>query len=423
MKTKTLKLNRKINTMGKQITTFVFALVMSLNLSAQTSFKKSIAVANPYVEGLNITPKSASKMIQLELIKLDKFSVYDEFDMAEVLNSDPKFQDNCYGINCLTEMGKKVNVDYVISGSFNGLGNRIAITLKWVDVNSGKIFKTVVREFDNQETEIQRMVKLLLYEMNGLEEDGILAETLRFKNEKIISNDVGKVNNSGPRLGYAVMTGDMLEFANRPQNQGGLDIFPGVSTIGYQFEGQYVGTENFSALIEGVFNITGLEQGLIIPSFSVLQGLRFGRAGWEFAFGPSFTLRKTSKGFFDNDNQFGKGNGAYFSDKDWYNYAQTNPVYLADSTNYNSWGAYEYPTIEEASDGSIGYTTNLDTRGDLKLSANWLMAFGRTFKAGSLNIPVNIFYSSSKSGGLAGLSVGFNVTQSKKSINGSGREL
>lgn len=288
MKTKAEKSILNKNTVYYKILAIVFGLLVTINGHAQAQNKKSIAVANPYVEGLDISPQTAAKMIQLELIKIDKFSVYDEFDMAEVLKSDSKFENGCFGINCLTDMGKKVNVDYIISGSFNGLGNRIAITLKWVDVANGEIFKTVVREFDNQETEIQRMVKLLLYEMNGLEEDEILAETLRFKNEKIISNDVGKVSNSGPRLGYSVMTGDMFEFAKRPESQGGLSILPAVSNLGYQFEKQYVGTEMFSALVEGVFNVTGLEQGLIIPSFSVLQGLRFGRAGWEIAFGPSF---------------------------------------------------------------------------------------------------------------------------------------
>jgi hypothetical protein len=47
----------------------------------------------------------------------------------------------------------------------------------------------------------------------------------------------------------------------------------------------------------------------------------------------------------------------------------------------------------------------------------FLMAFGRTFKAGALNIPVNIFYSSRKGGGIAGVNVGFNVTKNKTTIN------
>jgi len=320
-------------------------------------------------------------------------------------------------------MGKALNVDYVMSGSFTNLGNKIAISLKWIDVKNEKLYKSVVREFDNQEEEIQRMVKVLLLELNNMEIDIHLKEQLKFKNEMIVSNDVGKVNNSGPRVGYSVMVGSFNEFAVRPESQGGLNIFPGVSNIGYQFEGQYVGTENFSALIEGIVNVSGLEQGRFLPSFSILNGFRFGKAGWEFAFGPSFTLKRTSQGFFDSENKFGKGKNVYFSERDWRDYAEVNYLNNSDSLYYVN-GSYTNPSAYDVT-GSDQYnnSSTLDVRGDLKLSANWLMAFGRTFKAGSLNIPVNVYYASSKSGGNIGMSVGFNVVKSRSKINGSGRAL
>jgi hypothetical protein len=69
---------------------------------------------------------------------------------------------------------------------------------------------------------------------------------------------------------------------------------------------------------------------------------------------------------------------------------------------------------------NYGYemSTYMDVRGDVKLSTMFLMAFGRTFRAGALNIPVNIFYSSRKGGGIAGINVGFNVTKKKTTIQG-----
>ncbi|MBK6526803.1 MAG: hypothetical protein IPG07_15360 [Crocinitomicaceae bacterium] len=45
------------------------------------------------------------------------------------------------------------------------------------------------------------------------------------------------------------------------------------------------------------------------------------------------------------------------------------------------------------------------------------MAFGRTFRSGALNIPVNIYYSSNKFGGVIGASIGFNVNKRIKAIN------
>ncbi len=399
-------------------------LVTGLCAYTQSNSKPTIAVANPNVEGLSLTPTLAAKLIQLELIKLEKFSVYDEFDMAEVIQSDSLYLKQCYGISCLSSMGKRLNVDYIISGSFNGLGNKIAISLKWIDIKTETLYKSMVREFDNQEQEIQRMVEILLKEMNSIEVDKTLSDRLKFNNELITSNNVGKVNNSGPRIGYAAMIGDFNEFATRPVSQGGLDIFPGVSMIGYQVEKQYVGTENFSALVEGIFNVSGLEQGQFIPSITLLNGFRFGKGGWEFAFGPGFGLKKVSQGFFDKDNLFGKGENAYFSRNDWANYATDNYKNSSDSTYYDANGNFTNPSADGIAvergvndPGHYTYKEHLDNRGDFKINTTFLFAFGRTFQAGALNIPVNIFYSSSKGGGLTGLSVGFNVITDKTKIN------
>jgi hypothetical protein len=116
----------------------------------------------------------------------------------------------------------------------------------------------------------------------------------------------------------------MNEFAMRPESQGGLDIFPGVSMIGYQIEGQYVGTENFSALVEGIININGLEQGLFIPSLTIMNGFRFGKAGWEIAFGPGFSVRnKPLTGSSIPIGTFGDST-RYYSQADWDRYALTN---------------------------------------------------------------------------------------------------
>jgi hypothetical protein len=362
---------------------------------AQTEKMPTIAVANPNVNGLTLKPESVAKMMRLETIKLNKYKVYDEYDMADVMKAKEEFRTNCYGQNCLIKLGTELNVDYVMCGSIDGLGNKIALTIKIVDVKNQTLYKSAVKEFDNQETEIQRMLEIVLYEMHGFTVDKVIADRLTFKNEPITSNNIGKINNSGPRIGGAALVGSLAEFANRPTSQGGLDIAPFVSMIGYQFEGQYVGTENFSALVEGIVNVSGLEQGKFLPSFTLMNGFRFGKSGWEFAFGPRLSVKHTSNGFFDEDALY-SSNKQYFSESDWNKYSLNNPVTLD-----------ERYTFEET----------LDMRGGAKLSTSFVIAFGRTFQAGSLNVPVNVFYTSQKGGGFAGINVGFNVQKSKQPIN------
>jgi len=401
--------------MKKQNLLFL-ALVFSLNVTAQTTeVKSTIAVANPNVTAISVKAESAAKMMRLELIKLDKYKVYDEFDMADVLKTNPDFTQGCFGQNCLIKLGEGLNTNYVMSGSLDLLGNKIAITLKIIDVKNKTIYMSAVREFDNQEVEVQRMIEIVLKEMHGLPVDKVLLDRLSFKNELITSNNIGKVNNSGPRIGVAGLVGSINEFATRSEDQGGLGIQPVVSMIGYQVEGQYVGTENFSALVEGIFNVSGLEQGQFIPTFIFMNGFRFGKGNWEFAFGPGFGLKKVSNGFLDKDTKFGT-NERYFSEEDWSTYAYDN--YRNDPA-YNTTGSFVAPTPEQLS-GNTTYNFGksfYDRRGITQLNTSFVFAFGRTFKAGALNIPVNIFYSSQRGGGYVGFNVGFNVIKSKKQIN------
>jgi TolB-like protein len=374
-------------------------LTLSIRLQAET-----IAVTNFSTNGLHATPEITAKLARLELVKLNKYTVIDEFDMAEVMESDASYA-TCYGRTCLVEIGKKLNVDYILSGNIDGLGTKIVVTVKLIDVKGNLIKMTRSMEFDNQEAELQRMIGIVLEEMHGVTPNAVTKSQLEFKNEVITSNNVGRANNNGPRVGISyVAVGELNEFFMRNEGQGGLGIQPMMTNIGYQFEAQYIGTENFSALGELIFNIGGMEQGQFIPSLSLLNGFRFGSAGWEIAFGPSFGLRKTSSGLFDEG-------GNYHLEAD----------YLID--HRNNWELdplnYDQSTGEDllVYTRPGGFEKHLDARGNTELSANWIMAFGRTFRSGALNIPVNLYYSSNKFGGVIGASIGFNVNKRIKTIN------
>lgn len=376
------------------------ATVLGISTFGYSQKKSSIAIANPAVTGLHATPDISSKLIRLEIVKLDQYSVYDEYDMQEAYSSDSTLSTNCLSKACLVKLGTKLGVDYIVSGSYDALGNKIVISLKIIDVANDAIYKSAVREFDNQEVELQRMTEIIIKEMHGITIDKDLEDRLKFNNELITSNNVGKVKNNGPRIGFAVLTGSIHEFATRPKDLGGLDIAPVVSTMGYQLEQQYVGTEKFSALVEGIFNISGMEQGVFLPSISILNGFRFGKASWEFAFGPGFTLSRKGMGFFDTDGLFGETNH-YYDQESWNSYSlQT----YGNEVGVQTVSGYKMEDI-------------LHTSNDVKIATQFIIAAGRTFRAGSLNVPVNAFYSRKGKGAMVGLNVGFNVMKTKKPIN------
>ena len=399
---------------------FILGLHILFTPSINAQTKPSIAVANPNVVRLRTNSIITAKMLRLELIKMDNYIVYDEFDMEDIYTLDSNFRNNCLSKTCLIRLGKALEVDNMITGSYDLLGDKIVISLKMIDVKSGSVVKSAVHEFDNQVMELQRMTEIILKEMHDVELQEDVADRLKYKNEVITSNNIGRIKNNGPRVGFGVLSGNFVEFANRPESQGGMDIVPVVSMIAYQLEGQYVGTDNFSALIEGVFNVSGLEQGQFIPTITILNGFRFGKGGWEFAFGPGFGLKTESNGFFDSKGLFGQS-GNYISEDDWDSYTTrafgdetSNPQYFTD-------GYFIAPDPSEFDESYDIKEKHLDKRGKVTLSTSFVFAVGRTFRAGNLNIPVNIFYSSKKDGGLTGVSVGFNVTRTKKNINSGSR--
>ena len=382
--------------MRKCIIVFALSLLPGIKTVAQNEqqpTKSTIAVALPNVDNIDVSRGIIAKLIQIELIKLDMYKVYDEFDIQEGIDSDERFTQDCYGKNCLIDLGKAVDVDYIVSASLLGFGGKTVISIKFIEISTGNIVKNDVKEFIEDKTKVQRMLQVLIRQMHDVPMHPEVVARIVHDDQPIIKKSIGRINNSGPRIGYAFLTGELKDFAERTEEQAGMDIFPGVSMIGYQIEKQYIGTENFSALGEVLFTVSGLEQGIAIPSITIMNGLRFGKAGWEFAFGPGFGFKRTSQGFFDTQGLYGN-TGKY------YTVSEFNRSKFSKDENHEN--------IEPAYD----ITENTDNKGEKwKINTRWVMAFGRTFRAGGLNIPVNIFYSSMKKSGMIGLSVGFNVVK------------
>lgn len=395
---------KKSNPFSRAKLFFLSAIVLGCSM---LSLAQTVAVSDIYTHGVDMAPDIAAKMTRIELIKLDKYVVLDVFDMNSALGGDTTFED-CYGKTCLIGFGKKLDVAKVLSGSYEALGKKIIITLKLVDVKTESLELTKSVEFGYYPNELSRMVEITLREMHGLEVNQETKRRLGFEEEVITSTQVGRINNSGPRFGIAAAAiGDLNKFFQRKTYYGGLDIFPIVSNLGYQFEIQYVGTENFSALFEIIPNIGGMEQGHFIPSLSLLNGFRFGQAGWEFAFGPALGVRKVKTGYLDGTK--------FYSEQEWFN--EDYRIWASNPVNVNQTTGEWLPGQNYEAPADDVYSTYLHKDGYSDFNASWVMAIGRTFRKGGLNVPVNMYYSGNKFGGMIGMSVGFNVVKSKKAIN------
>jgi len=371
---------------------FTISLMALSFLTTGIKAQDRAAVVNVYTDGIKITPNAAESLLRIELTKAEQFRVFDKQDMMEIAkNNQIDFKD-CYGKKCLHNVGTLAEVEKIVTGSIEHLGKKIVVTVKILDIKTNSYDQIAIQEFINMETELQSMMEITLNKALGVENNKEAMETLVYFNEPPKTPTV-KLSNSGPRMGLALVGGDLENVLTRSEKEGGYEALPILSQFGYQFEKVYLSSGNFQALAEGMVLMTGLEQGLFNPSFAFMNGFRNSKTGIEVAFGPSIKLKREAYGYMDTENN------TWHLENEWDASEEVTDTSGVTYVDYN------------ANPNPYEIVKRLDKRGDVKLAATWVWAVGKTFHSGYLNIPVNAYFSYGKEGWFTGLSVGFNIAK------------
>jgi len=373
----------------KLLYTFIFTLFFLQNIAFSQDYEtnfKSVAVLNVDTKDMDVSPEVAGTLIRLELDKLNLFEVMDRYDMEYLIEKNSINIEKCYGKICLTEVGGLLGTDNMLTGSIEKLGEKIVISARLIDVKKAAVTASIVEEFLPIPEKLQNMIGLTLMQLFNIEIDkdvlGKLTESDDFENS-LNFPDRDQLELDGPRMGVTIFTGETSDIYRAPTAEGGFDALPVMFQFGYQFEVAYLTEGNFQGLFEFVPVITGLDQGKIIPSVSFLNGLRDSKLGIELAFGPILFVHKEKRGYYDPaDGNKWKLEQDYFSEEGLPN---PNPI-----------------------------VKRLDSRGDIRLGSSFLIAFGKTFKSGRLNIPINAFMIPNKDGHRYGLSFGFNASKYRR---------
>jgi hypothetical protein len=363
------------------------------NVIAQNQTKPVAAVLGIDSKGVIEDAESVGYMVRLELEKTNVYNVMDKYDVAEGVKKNNIDVKTCFGKSCVAAAGKALNVDKMITGSVERFGEKIVISLKVIDMKTETVEKQDATEYLNLQPELQKMIMISVQKMLGIAPDQNLVNLL-INYDAPVESPKTQLNLNGPRMGGAMMFGDAAKVMTASESTGGYNMYPVTFDFGWQKEWQYLSAGNFQALVEFVPMISGLESGKFIPSVTFMNGFRMGKAGWEFAFGPSFRIVKKADGFWGT-GQYGTGKDTWYLDQDWNSLVQADPTLPLNNP--------------------LPVTKRLDSRGNPTVSTSLVFAAGRTFKSGYLNIPVNIFVIPRKEGTTVGFSFGFNI-QKKKHI-------
>lgn len=370
---------------GKGLALILVALAFFFiygNLKAQPNNRPTAAVLNIDTKNVGLEPTEMGNLVRLELEKLDTFTVMDRYDVAYMVEKNKLNIGNCFGKICLVEVGKALKVDKMISGSAERYGEMVVFTLRLVDVKTETIERTEVTEFLNLPNETQNMVNMSLCRLFKRPLNPAI-ESQFIKPANFVDNtrapQVDRLRLDGPRWGATYFTGKTAKILGEQKATGGFSAAPVMFQFGYQFEKQYLTSGNFQALFEFVPMMTGLEQGVFIPSITMMNGLRSNKSGFEFAFGPTFSVVTTSEGFYEE--------GVWHRKGEWIDSLFTSPAV---------------------------FERRLDSRGNATIHPSFVFAIGKTMRFGNLNMPVNAYFVPGRDGSRFGLSLGYNVRNKKK---------
>lgn len=348
--------------------------------------KASVAVLNIDTRGIVQDASAMSYITRIELEKTGVYNVIDRYEVAESVKKRGLKLDSCFSKTCVVDAGKVINADKVITGSVERFNEKIIVTLRLVDIASGNIEYANTTEYLNLQPEIQRMIEVSVKKLLNIEPDPNMVNLL-VNYETPVSSPKTQLRLNGPRMGLAYVMGESGQIMREGKRTGGFDMYPLVYQFGYQQEIQYLSAGDFQALFEFIGMIGGLEASHFIPSLAVMNGFRGSKTGWEFGFGPLFTIDKLAYGFYDTEELID-------NEKSWH---------LEKDKRSIKNGYFPYQISQR-----------MDSRGDAQLRTSMIFAAGKTFKSGYLNIPVNLYFVPRKTGSVAGVSFGFNIAKKPK---------
>ena len=349
---------------------------------AQSEPKKTLAVLDFDVRNYPVDAQQLIDKATIELIRINKFEIVDKYDIEYISKRDQVDLKGCYSKICLEDIGKRLKCDFLLTGSYDVLGDRVAVTVRLYDVAKGSFVESASRVYLNIPQQNLTMMEVAIKDLLAVANDENLIKKLTISEEyeSALNNpETAVINNNGPRLGVTAVVGGSTQILMADPRTGGFGYsLPALTSFGYQFEQVFVNSGDFQALFEFIPLIAGLEYGRVIPSANVLMGMRNSRTGWEFAVGPNFTTTVTAEGYLQGENFIINGTQGYD------------------------------PTGKDV-------ITRLDSRGDLAVSTGLVLGFGKTFKSGKMNFPVNLFVVTPGRGDSwrIGTSVGFNIVRKK----------
>jgi hypothetical protein len=116
----------------KMAALLIFAFIAIIICKAET--KSKIAVIGFDTKGLIADKNLIRNMVLLELEKTNHYEVMDKYDVSDIIKTEGINVEDCYGTTCQIRAGKLLQVDKMLNGSIESIGDKIIFIFRLLDV-------------------------------------------------------------------------------------------------------------------------------------------------------------------------------------------------------------------------------------------------------------------------------------------------
>jgi len=131
--------------------------------------------------------KALTNKLIVELINTEKFAVIEREQMHNILKEQGFQQTGCTSDACVVEVGQLLGVDKIVAGSIGEVAGIYLVSLRIVDVKTGKIIRTISEEIEGGLRDVvKRGIKNAAFRIANISIPGVHTKATRrrkvFKN-------------------------------------------------------------------------------------------------------------------------------------------------------------------------------------------------------------------------------------------------
>lgn len=188
----------------------LLVLVLFSCISAEGAPKKeaSIPIAVLDLSGSGVSAEELTGLtnrLRMELFKTGYYTIVERSIMAEILEEQGFQQTGCTDSECAVELGKMLNVEKIIAGSVDRVGEIYATSIRMIDVESGKIDRIASDDCINCS-----VGKVLIQSIGNVAVELATEKETQIQDDITLSSSLDSKSKSG-KLPYSSATPEIME--------------------------------------------------------------------------------------------------------------------------------------------------------------------------------------------------------------------